>query len=147
MINKLTEVFRFFQEHNVKYLIIGGIAANIHGVPRSTFDLDIIIEATRENANRLLKALLKAEYLTAELTTAEKILEHEITIFKDKVRIDVQTKTPGISFEEAWTRKVTVTYQKQQFFVVSKQDLISSKKAAGRPKDLEDIRLLELGGA
>ena len=68
---------------------------------------------------------------------------HKITIFKDRVRIDVQTSTPGLDFKEAWSRRVTMTYQGQDFHVVSKADLIAAKKAAGRAVDLEDVRLLE----
>ena len=78
------------------------------------------------------------------MTTAEELLSQEITIFKDRVRIDVQTSTPGLKFEEAWERRETMEYQKQKFFVASRQDLIASKRASGRPVDLEDVRLLEL---
>jgi hypothetical protein len=128
----------------VKYLVIGGIASILHGVPRATFDLDILIEASPENARRLLDALLEAGLGTASLTNVDDLLANEITIFKDKVRIDVQTSTPGIKFEEAWIRKQTMEYHGQAFHVVSKEDLISSKRAAARDVDLEDVRLLEL---
>jgi hypothetical protein len=144
MLNRLKDVFGSFQQHEVKYLVIGGIASVLYGVPRATFDLDIFIEATTDNARRLLEALLKAGLATASLTSVEELLANEITIFKDRVRIDVQTSTPGLSFQEAWKRRTTMNYQGQEFFVVSKQDLISSKRAAGRDVDLEDVRLLEL---
>jgi len=71
-------------------------------------------------------------------------LANEITIFKDRVRIDVQLSTPGLQFEKSWSRKQTMQYQGQKFYVVSIEDLIRSKRAAGRDVDLEDIRLLEL---
>src|SRR5438445_9457524 len=106
MLNRLQDVFASFQKHKVKYVIIGGIAAVLHGVPRATFDLDILIEATLENAQVLLDALLEANFGTASLITAEKLIKHEITIFKDRVRIDVQTSTPGLEFEGAWQRRV-----------------------------------------
>ena len=92
----------------------------------------------------MLDALLDAGLGSAALTDVPPLLDNEITIFKDRVRIDVQTSTPGLAFEEAWTRRVTMTYQGQDFHVVSKADLIAAKKAAGRPVDLEDARLLEL---
>ena len=60
MLNKLKDVFASFQRHDVKYLVIGGIASILHGVPRATFDLDILILANQDNADRLLKALLEA---------------------------------------------------------------------------------------
>ncbi|MCC6607591.1 MAG: nucleotidyltransferase [Anaerolineae bacterium] len=144
MLNRLQGVFASFQEHDVKYVVIGGIAAILHGVPRATFDLDILIEATSENSQRLLDALLDAGLGTAVLTTVEDLLSHEITIFRDKIRIDVQTETPGIRFAEAWAKRETMNYEGQSFFVVTREDLIASKLAAGRSVDLEDVRMLRV---
>jgi hypothetical protein len=125
--------------------VIGGIAAVLYGVPRATFDLDILIEATPDNARRLLQALLEANLGTASLISADELLAHEITVFKDRVRIDVQTTTPGLRFDDAWQRREIMEYQGQTFYVVSRDDLIAAKRAAGRKVDLEDARLLELG--
>ena len=144
MLNRLQDVFRSFQQNDVRYMVIGGIACILHGVPRAFFDLDILIEVSRDNAQRLLDALLNAGFDTASLTNVDDLLSNEITIFKDKVRIDVQTSTPGIKFEEAWARKVNMQYHGQVFYVLSKEDLIASKKAAGRDIDLDDVRLLDL---
>ncbi|MCL4868378.1 MAG: nucleotidyltransferase [Anaerolineae bacterium] len=144
MLNQLQGVYSSLQKHQVKYLTIGGIAAILYGVPRATFDLDLLIEATSENAQRLLDAFLDAGLGTASLITAEGLLAHEITIFRDRVRIDVQTETPGIRFADAWQRRETMKYGKQEFYVLSREDLIASKRAAGRDKDIEDVRLLEL---
>lgn len=144
MLNRLQDVFKSFQQHDVRYVVIGGIASILHGVPRATFDLDILIEATPENTDRLLHALLDAGLGTAALTSVEDLLANEITIFQDRVRLDVQTSTPGIDFDSAWQHRKTVNYQGQEFFILSKEDLIASKRAAGRAVDLEDVRLLEL---
>ena len=143
MLNQLREIISSFQSHQVKYVVIGGVAAILHGVPRTTFDLDILIETTQDNAQRLLDAMLDAGLGTAALTTADQLLAKEITIFNDRVRIDVQTSTPGINFTDAWTKRETMEYQGRTFYVVSREDLIASKRAAGRKIDLDDIRLLE----
>ena len=144
MLNQLRDVFASFQKHNVKYVVIGGIAAILYGVPRATFDLDILIEAKSDNVQRLLTALLDAGLGTASLTSVDDLLAHEITIFNDRVRIDVQTTTPGLLFDKAWQARETMEYQGQGFYVVSRGDLLASKRAAGRAVDLEDVRLLEL---
>lgn len=144
MLNRLKDVFSYLQKHEVKYVVIGGIASVLHGVPRATFDLDILIEATVANAEKLLDALKGAGLGTALLITADELLAHEITIFKDRVRVDVQTRTPGIIFSEVWEKREEMDYQGQVFQVISKEDLIASKRAAGRDVDLEDVRLLEL---
>jgi hypothetical protein len=75
MLNQYQDVFKSFQEHKVRYVVIGGIAAILHGVPRTTVDLDILIEATPENARRFLEALLEARLGTASMTTVEGLLE------------------------------------------------------------------------
>jgi hypothetical protein len=147
MLNRLQAVFASFHARECRYVVLGGIAAVLHGVPRATFDLDILIEASPDNARRLLDALRDAEMGTADLVTPEELLAHEITVFNDRVRLDVQTSTPGLDFASAWRRRVTMQYQGQVFYVVSREDLIASKRAAGRPIDLEDVRSLEQSAA
>ncbi len=144
MLNRLKDVFKSFQKHEVKYLVIGGIAATLYGVPRATFDMDILIEASQKNVKLLLSALLDAGFGTAGIVSVDSILENEITIFDDRIRIDVQTRTPGLDFAKAWERRETMTYRGQEFQIVSKEDLIASKKAAGRDIDIEDVKQLEI---
>ena len=146
MLNRLQDVFASLQKNKVMYVVIGGIAAVLYGVPRATFDLDILIKPTKGNVNKLLKALKEANLGTATLISEAELLHNEITVFQDRVRIDVQTKTPGLKFKHAWKNREIMKYQSQEFFVASKEDLIASKRASGRKVDLEDVRLLELSG-
>ena len=143
MLNRLKDVFKSFQKHDLHYVVIGGVASVLYGVPRATFDMDILIEPTVENAQKLLAALEEAGFGTATITNAQDIIAHEITIFNDRIRIDVQTRTPGVSFKDAWLHRKTMTYQGQDFFILSKEDLINTKRAAGREIDLKDVNLLE----
>ncbi len=145
MINRLLDVFKSLEKNKVRYLVIGGIAAVLYGVPRATFDLDIIIDSTEDNAERLLKAFLDAELGTAALTSPQDIISNEITVFSDIVQIDVQTSSPGLDFSKAWKNREIMSFNKQKFCVVSKEHLIDSEKAAGRKVDLEDVRLLKSG--
>ena len=144
MLNRLQDVFGSLSRHEVWYVLIGGIAAVLHGVPRATFDLDVLIDPTPDNTKRLLAALAAAGLGTAALTSTEEVLSNEITVFKDRLRIDVRTATPGLSFADAWNRRVEMRYQGQAFFVASRADLIASKRASGRAVDLDDVRQLEL---
>ena len=144
MLNRLDRVFESFEHHEVRYLVIGGIAAVLYGVPCATFDLDILIDPTVGNARALLESLIEAGLATAEMTTPEDICDNESTIFQDRVRIDVQSRTPGLEFANAWTRKVEMKHGSARFWVVCKDDLIAAKRASARPVDLEDVRLLSL---
>lgn len=146
MLNRYRDVFKCLASQNVEYVVIGGIAAILHGVPRATFDLAILIKATPENAARLLAALREAGLGTADLTTPADVLEHEISTFSDLVRIDVQTRTPGVEFAVAREHRTAMTFQGIEFFILSREDLVASKRASGRPVDLSDVAQLEAAG-
>lgn len=143
MLARLPDVFRCLSARDVRYVVIGGVAAIVHGVPRTTFDVDLLIDATEENAARLLAAMQDAGIGSAALTTPRELLAHEITILKDVVRVDVQTRTPGVTFADAWARKIEREVGGVRYWLLSREDLIAAKRAAGRPKDLEDVRVLE----
>ena len=143
MLDQLQSVFASFQRNDVKYLVIGGIAAVLYGVPRATFDPDVFIEPSEENASRLLNAMMEAGLGTASLASSDDLLSKEITIFTDRIRLDVLTSTPGIVCEEAWQHRVSMNYKGQSLEVVSLTDLIASKRASGGEVDLEDVRILE----
>lgn len=144
MLNRLRGVFASLEKNNVRYLVIGGIAAVLHGVPRATFDLDVLIEDSEDNAERLLTALEDAGLATATLTSADGVLRNEITVFEDRVRIDVQTQTSGIAFEDARENREVMEYKGQTFYVLSRTDLIASMKTPQRDGARQDIRLIEL---
>ena len=112
-------------------------------MPRATFDLDILVKAEEENIKKLLTALEEAGMGTASLTNVKDVLSNEITVFEDKVRLDIQTKTPGINFSEAWEKRQKLEWEGATILFVSKEHLIASKKASARPIDLEDVSLLE----
>src|SRR5882724_1749226 len=77
----------------------------------------------------LIDALADAHFGTALLTSPEDLLAHEITIFRDRVRIDVQTAAPGLVFQEAWQRRAEMTYKDQVFYVVSQTRVRSYRRS------------------
>jgi hypothetical protein len=87
-------------------------------------------------------ALRSYGFGTAHLISASELLRHEITIFKDRLRVDVQTSTPGIDFADAWKHHRELVIGDTIFFVVSREDMFRSKNASGRKVDLEDVEAL-----
>lgn len=144
MLNRYRDVFASLHSNNCRYLVLGGVAAVLYGVPRMTFDIDILIDANEQNAERVLKALREAGFGTAHLISAHELLANEITIFKDQVRVDIQTATPGILFDEGWRQRRSLVFDNVPFYMLSLDDLIKSKTAAGRPVDLADVEQLKL---
>ena len=74
MLNRLQAVFAWFETHGCEYVVIGGIDAVLHGVPCTTFDLDILMEASLENSQWVLAALREAGMGTAALVTPDELL-------------------------------------------------------------------------
>lgn len=135
-------LYESLNSHSVRYLVIGGTAAIGYGIMRSTEDLDLLIEGSLDNARALLQALRDLGMGTAFLVEPEELLGKEVTAFVDVMRVDVLTAAPGISFEEAWRRRTAGEFQGVLINLASIEDLIASKEASGRPRDLEDAATL-----
>lgn len=143
MIARSKALFASLEKHNVKYVVIGGIAAILHGVPRMTGDIDLFIEATVENARRILAVLAELGYDTADLVNPEGLVLVKFLFFENGIKIDVMLQIPGLDFATAWQNKLTRHTGEQMFYILAKEDLIAAKRAAGRQRDLEDVAVLE----
>ena len=131
-------------EARVDFLIVGAHALAAHGVPRATGDLDIWIRPTPDNAARALRALVACGAPLAGLTVDD--LTRPDTVFQiglPPARIDILSGITGVSFADAWDRRVAVRLTAGEVAVLSKQDFIANKTAVGRPKDLADMALLD----
>jgi len=134
------EFLQLLNEHKVRYLVIGGYAVAIHARPRFTNDLDVFVDTERPNAESVLAALKDFGFgdvgiMLDDLTNVDQVIQLGFPPF----RIDLLTSITGVSFPEAWERRVTAKYGKQAVFFISKQDLITNKKGMGRKRDLEDV--------
>lgn len=127
-----------------RFLIVGAHAVTFHSVPRYTKDIDIWIEPTRDNAGRTFSALARFG-APVERVSVEDLCSPGVVfqIGVEPNRIDVLTSIESLEFGEAWGRKVPSAYGGVPINVLGLDDLIASKKAAGRPQDLLDIDWLE----
>ena len=144
MLHRYRDVFASLHSNNCRYIVLGGVAAEVYGVPSMTFFIDILIDASEANAEKLLSALHEAGYFTARLLTAKGLLANEITIFTERARVHVQTSTPGLVFEEAWRQRRTIVFEDVPIDIVSADDFIKSKPEEGRRVDLADLERLRL---
>lgn len=129
----------------MKFLVIGAYAVGVHGRPRATKDLDVWVEASAENATRILRALRDFGAPLGDL--AESDLESVGSGFKMGIpprRIDVLTEIEGLSFAEAWPNRIDADFgDGVRCPVIGLTDLVTNKRAAGRPQDLADVAVLE----
>lgn len=138
-----SDLLRIFNAHGVKYMVVGGYAVVQYAEPRFTKDLDVLIATNEENAKAVYSALREFGAPLADLT--EKDFAEDGYFFQmgvPPIRVDVIMGVPGINFEECWDRRVEVNFDDVKVIFISKQDLITSKRAAGRPQDLIDADLL-----
>ena len=137
------EILKLFNSHRVKYCIIGAFAVAFYARPRYTKDIDILIDSSPENAERIIRAL--AEFGFEDLDLSEDDLCQEGNIIQlgyEPLRVDIMTSLSGISFDQVWKNKVGADYGREKVYFIGLDDLIQTKKQSSRPQDKVDLDLL-----
>lgn len=142
MRSRTIQVCAALNASGAKYLVIGGAACVLHGYVRATTDVDILIEPTRENAERVLEALSTVGYGFARELTPEEILARPITVIGDDPGVDVFLGAWSINYRLALPGATRVDVDGVEVPLVSLDDLIASKRS-GRPQDVADVEALE----
>lgn len=126
-----------------EYLVVGAYALAAHGLPRATGDLDVWVRPTVDNAERVLRALRSFGAPLLDLTRDD--LLRPDTVFQIGVaptRIDLLTGVSGLTFDEAWPSRISVTLEGLPVPVIGFDELLRNKEASGRPQDLADAAWL-----
>ena len=137
-----------FNAYGVEYIVVGGHALAAHGFVRATKDFDVWVRPSADNAPRVLAALASFGAPLHDLSEAD--LASPGTVFQigvPPIRIDVITAIDGVAFDEAWPGRLSAPFADQVAPVLSREDLIRNKRAAGRPRDLLDAKWLETHGS
>jgi len=142
MINKILELTKVFNKYNVKYLFIGKSGAILYGYPGTTQDIDIFPQKSAENCKNLVGALKELGFVM------DRVLEEGIIAGKDFIQIrggpfplDIVFAPDGIeSFDKAQRCSKLID---GRFPTASIDDIIESKKAAKRQRDIEELPRLE----
>ncbi|OPZ25879.1 MAG: hypothetical protein BWZ02_02260 [Lentisphaerae bacterium ADurb.BinA184] len=140
-----SDLFSIFNAERVEYLVAGAHAVIFYAEPRYTKDLDVWVNPTPENARRVWRALARFGAPLSGVTEADftdGTLVYQIGV--EPNRIDILMGLEPLRFESAWAARTTTAYDGVPIGVLSRDDLIRCKRAAGRPQDLLDIQRLEL---
>lgn len=134
-----------FNAAGVRYLIVGAYAVIYYTEPRYTKDIDIWIDPTRENAEKVCAAL-KAFGAPIEQLTLEDLTNPEMVyqIGIEPNRVDVLMGMGKIQFNKAWENRIITKYGEVSTCVIDIDGLIQAKKAAARIQDKIDVEALEL---
>lgn len=130
--------------HNVEYLIVGGYAVGIHGHPRYTGDLDIWLNPTIENAEKIITCVNKFGFRSFNLTVNDFTKEgNVIQLGYPPLRIDLLTEIDGVTFNECFKNRKVVEIEELNVNFIGYDDLLKNKMESGRLKDLDDIEHLK----
>lgn len=139
----LSEFVASLSANGVRYLVVGGYAVAAHGHPRFTKDLDIWIEATPDNAQRVLKALDAFGFPGLGLVAADFVEPGSvIQLGNPPQRIDLLTSMSGVQFGECYEMRVQLFVGSQSVDFIDLDNLVRNKTASGRPQDLADVAAL-----
>lgn len=158
--NIYAEIFKAFNEANIEYLIVGGVAVNLYGYNRFTGDIDILLALDKNNLEKMDILMQKMGYIPRlpveiqELYDTKKLkqwikekgLKAYTFINNQKPQLDIDILVEeSLVFKKQYTKRTKIEVWDIQLPVISLENLINMKKKANRQKDLEDIKaLLEL---
>ena len=136
------------EEARVRFLIVGAHALAVHGVPRATGDIDVLVAPEPRNAERLIRALEQFGAPIESHGVSQKDFEEPGRVYQMGLpprRIDVMTSIEGVDFSEAERSAVRAEVDGLVLPVLGRAQLLANKLATGRPKDLVDAKLLQDG--
>lgn len=145
MVTPQTKVARLcaaLNEAGAHYVLAGAQAGILHGHVRTTRDIDILIEPTAANAQRVLDALTALGFVLARDLDATEVATRYVTVIGDLFRVDIMTRAWNVTWAEAVAESQAFDAEGVRIPVLSLKHLIASKRT-GRLQDAADIEVLE----
>jgi hypothetical protein len=141
---EFSEMLSSLNAEGVEYLIVGAFALSAHGIPRATGDIDIWVRCSKENAQRLIRALRQFGAPLSDVTEID--FEQPGTglhIGVPPCRVDILSEISGVTFDDAWRNRFSTRMDQYPVNVIGLEALLTNKRAAGRPKDRVDATWIE----
>jgi predicted nucleotidyltransferase len=137
------EFVELLNKYSVDYMIVGGYALAFHGKPRHTGDLDIWINISEDNAQKMVLVINEFGMASLGMEKNDFLQKGGITqIGYPPLRIDILNEIDGITFSEALPNKLIIDIEGLPINYIGLDDLIKNKQVSGRHRDLSDINEL-----
>lgn len=137
------KLLELLNDNQVEYLVIGGYAVAVHGYVRATGDIDIWINQTAENADKMLTVMLQFGFDAYDFQLEDFMIVDGkagfVSIGQEPLKIELLGEVSGLQFLECFEQKIIVEIEGLPVNFISLSDLIKNKRASGRAKDLLDI--------
>ena len=141
------DFLKAFNKYEVKYLLVGGYSVILHGYPRTTGDMDLWAEKTSENYERIVSEFADFGMPIFDMTIDNFLNNPLIDVFtfgRPPVAIEILTNVKGLIFGDSFEKYIDYQIDNElSIKLIHYDDLILAKKAAGRPRDLNDIENLK----
>jgi len=139
------EFVQLLNQHNIEYMIVGGYALAFHGNPRHTGDLDIWINISEDNAEKMIRVLVDYGLGSLGLKKADFLKPRYVTqIGYPPLRIDILNNIDGIEFRQALKSMQKIQVENNLTLnYIGLNDFIKNKQASGRAQDLADIKAIQ----
>ncbi|MBL8804105.1 MAG: hypothetical protein JNN27_19025 [Planctomycetes bacterium] len=135
---------RAFAVHEVRYLVVGGVAYSTHVKPRFADSLEVWVDANPLNGERVWRGLAQFGAPLRGVTPTD--FSRPGVVYQVGVpprRVDVLTRIEGVEFVHAWRERLELQYAGVPVHVIGAAELLVNKRAVGRPRDLLDAKDLE----
>jgi len=137
------EFLKSLNSHDVKYLLVGGYAVGYYGYPRATVDLDVWIQVSEDNANKIVTALKSFGFDLPHLSRDLFLIpDRIIRMGVPPIRIEILTGISGMKFAQCYEFRVRGKIDGIDINIIRLEDLKTNKHASGRAKDLNDLENL-----
>ena len=139
------DFIRTLNIHNVRYILVGGYSVILHGYSRTTGDMDIWVDKTLDNYQRLRRAFLEFGMPVFDMTEKRFLNDPNVDVFtygKPPSSIDIMIEVKGMDFNECYENSVFFEEDGLQIRTIHFNNLINAKKASGRAKDMDDLENL-----
>ncbi|MGO9246477.1 MAG: hypothetical protein ACLPT4_05020 [Verrucomicrobiia bacterium] len=137
-------VCRLLQQHHAKYVLVGACACGLHGLVRSTQDVDLLIEPSAENYQRVIDALSELPDGAARELTVKDLEENVVVKVADAVEVDIAKQAWTLSYEEAIRDAQTLDVEGVRIVYASLDALIKSKSTYREQDRVDRERLIWL---
>lgn len=139
----LKDLLRAFNDHRVRFLVVGGYAFGVHAEPRATKDLDLFIRSDEENSVAVFHALTQYGAPLEGLGPRDFMDGSTFQVGQPPARVDILQQIDGLTFDEAWENRIEGLIDGEVHVnVISRNDLIRNKLATGREQDALDVKKL-----
>ena len=128
----------------VKYLLIGGFAVILHGFVRATKDIDLLVDASTENIQRLKRAMAVLPDNAVALIADDEVEKYQVVRIADEIVVDLLKSACGVDYSRAARGGIEIKIVNGVEIPVGTKELLIETKQTVRPSDAADVQFLRV---